>query len=112
MVSPESIIANGATGAPRLNAQSPSELSWRLRFEADHINGFDITTVLGHTIRRHAQSRYQGTYPPSLDSSLMAFQISLRSADLPRAKVANGGPSLGDKRKGIDGTIRTANGAG
>jgi hypothetical protein len=39
-----------ATGVPRLNAQSPSELPWRLRIKPGHIYGFDNMIDLKHTI--------------------------------------------------------------
>jgi hypothetical protein len=38
---PKVTVVFEATGMPRLNAQSPSELRWRLRVESRHIYRFD-----------------------------------------------------------------------
>ena len=57
-----------ATGVRGLNAQSPSELRWRLRVESGPIYGFDNIMDLGHTISpwiRQPADRYRSANPPS-----------------------------------------------
>ena len=46
-----------ATGVPKLNAQSPSELRWRLRVKSREIYGFVSMMDSKHTIWTHGQSR-------------------------------------------------------
>ncbi len=57
-----------ATGVRGLNAQSPSELRWRLRVKSRPIYGFDNMMDLGHTISswiRQPPDRYRSAHPPS-----------------------------------------------
>jgi hypothetical protein len=49
-----------ATGMRRLNAQSPSELRWRLRVKSSHIYGFGNMMDLKHTISLMDSRRYRG----------------------------------------------------
>jgi len=48
----------------RLNAQSPSELRWRLRVKSRHIYGFDNMMDLKHTISLMDGRRYRSADPP------------------------------------------------
>ncbi len=45
-----------ATSVRRLNAQSPSELGWRLRVKSSHIHGFDNIVDSKYPIWPHGQS--------------------------------------------------------
>jgi hypothetical protein len=50
-----------ATSVRTLNAQSPSELQWRLRVKSRRIYGFDNMMDLEHTIWHHGQSLLPAT---------------------------------------------------
>jgi hypothetical protein len=54
-----------ATGVRGLNAQSLSELRWRLRVQSRPIYGFDNMMDLGHTISLMDSRRYRRADPPS-----------------------------------------------
>jgi hypothetical protein len=58
-----------ATDVPRLNAQSPSKLGWRLRVKSRHICGFDSLMDLKHTISLMDSRRYRSAYWRSAELS-------------------------------------------
>ena len=54
-----------ATDVPRQNAQSPSELRWRLRVKSRPICRFDNIMDLKHTVSLMDSRRYRSADPPS-----------------------------------------------
>lgn len=59
-----------ATGSPNLNAQSPLERQWRLRFGAKYACSFDTTMELKDTHKPHGQSPLPEPDPPELIAQL------------------------------------------
>jgi hypothetical protein len=66
MVCFKSIHVIEAIDVPRLNAQSPSELGWRLRVELRHARRFETTVTLGIPFGPMDSRRYRVLLAPSL----------------------------------------------